>query len=227
MIPGGNKPEEYYAKAVHEARYEFAKFKGRRHDLLNLPDQLLASPPNRIIQYAYKDEVINYILDKAFIELPLKIEHLEAIEQCFAQRDHRETFLAFIERDYRSYELKYLQPQLIEQRNLRVVLPVKIYNNILDLFHCFLASLKKDIMAPLAALSSTNQSFPDLKTDIHQLLRLLLFSKLFVRESTSPSGSMVLPTDPASQQRQRMAPGQSGSVTTRQLQKDLARSEIW
>lgn len=114
MIPGGGRPRDYSAKAVLEARYEFARYKGRRHDLQNLPDQLLASPPNRIVQYAYKGEVINYILDKAFIELPLKIEHLEAIEQCFAQRGHRETFLAFIERDYRSYELKYLQPQLIE-----------------------------------------------------------------------------------------------------------------
>lgn len=130
-------------------------------------------------------------MDKAFVELPLKVEHLEAIEQCFAQREHRDTFLAFIERDYRSYELQYLQPQQIEQRHLRVVLPLKIYNNILDLFHCFLAALKKDIMAPLAALTTTNATFPDLKTDIHQLLRLLLFSKLFVRESSSPAGSMV------------------------------------
>lgn len=77
-------PDEYDPKAIQSAKYEFAKYKGRRHNLLNLPEQLLASPPNRIIQYAYKDEVINYILDKAFIELPLKIEHLEAIEQCFS-----------------------------------------------------------------------------------------------------------------------------------------------
>lgn len=75
------------------------------------------------MQYTYKEEVINYILDKAFVELPLKVEHLEAIEQCFSQREHRETFLTFIERDYKSYELNYLQPQQIEQRNLRVVLP--------------------------------------------------------------------------------------------------------
>ena len=99
-------------------------------------------------------------------------------------------------------------------------MPLKIYNNILDLFHCFLASLKKDIMAPLAALTTSNQSSPDLKTDIHQLLRLLLFSKLFVRESSSPTGSMVqLPTDsgPVVQSRQKAGQGHAGPVATRQL----------
>jgi len=85
-------------------------------------------------------------------------------------------------------------------------------------------------MAPLASLASTSQSRPELKSDIHQLLRLLLFAKLFVRESTSPTGSQVsLPQDPGAAGQQRSKAGQGGMVTvgTRQLQKDLARSEIW
>ena len=49
VIPFGTTSEDYNAKAVYDARYEFAKFQGRRHDLMNLPEQLLASPPNRII----------------------------------------------------------------------------------------------------------------------------------------------------------------------------------
>ena len=80
VIPLGAGSRDYRADAVLDARYEFAKYKGRRYDLHNLTEQLLASPPNRIIQYTYKEEVINYILDKAFVELPLKVEHVEAIE---------------------------------------------------------------------------------------------------------------------------------------------------
>ena len=47
---------------------------GKRYDLEKLPERLLVSPPPRIGQHIFKDEVINYVLDKAFLEQPLKSE---------------------------------------------------------------------------------------------------------------------------------------------------------
>lgn len=46
----------------------------------NLHARLLESPPMRISQYKHKDEVINYVLDKAFIEMPIKEELLISMQ---------------------------------------------------------------------------------------------------------------------------------------------------
>jgi hypothetical protein len=43
-----------------------------------------------------------------------------------------------------------MQPQMIDQRNLKVILPLKIFTNIKDLFWNFLECLKQDIITPLA-----------------------------------------------------------------------------
>jgi len=40
----------------------------------HLNERLLVSPPFNLVQHRYKDEVINFIINKAFIELPLKEE---------------------------------------------------------------------------------------------------------------------------------------------------------
>ena len=58
------------------AKYEFAKFNGRRYDLSNINAKLLAEPPVTLNQHVYKDEIINFVLDKAFVELPLKPEYV-------------------------------------------------------------------------------------------------------------------------------------------------------
>lgn len=66
-------------------------------------------PPHRLVQHVYKDEVINYILDKAFINLPLKVDHVEALQQLFVKSELRDSFLKFLESDYKAYELNCLE----------------------------------------------------------------------------------------------------------------------
>lgn len=136
-----SRAASYDPNCVRQCRYEVAKFQGKRFNLEKLSERLLVSPPNRIIQHAYKDEVINYILDKAFVERPLTSEHVEALEQCFVASENREILLKLIESDYRAYELSYLRPQMIEKRRLKVTLPETIYSNVLSIFHLFLNSL--------------------------------------------------------------------------------------
>ena len=45
----------------------------------NINAKLLAEPPVALNQHVYKDEVINFVLDKALVELPLKPEYVQAI----------------------------------------------------------------------------------------------------------------------------------------------------
>jgi hypothetical protein len=76
-----------------------------------------------------------------------------------------------MEKDYRSYGLDFMRPQEIERRGVRVNLPVKIYQNVAQLFQVFLDKLLADVI---------NQ--PEMESNsehIEHLLRLLLFSKLF------------------------------------------------
>ena len=68
------------------------------------------SPPAKLSQYQYKDEVINFILDKSFIELPIKQEILKASQQCLVKADNRELLLKSLEHDYKSYGLDYASP---------------------------------------------------------------------------------------------------------------------
>lgn len=71
------------------SKYEFAKFNGKRYDLTQLSKKLLVEPPMHIAQHIFKDEVINFVLDKAFLELPLKSECLQAMSQCFLKAENR------------------------------------------------------------------------------------------------------------------------------------------
>lgn len=66
--------KDYNSEAIKETKYEMAKYIGKRYDLEKMPERLLVSPPPRIAQHIFKDEVINYVLDKAFLEQPLKAE---------------------------------------------------------------------------------------------------------------------------------------------------------
>jgi hypothetical protein len=87
-----------------------AKFKGKRFDMGNLHARLLESPPMRIGQYKHKDEIINYVLDKAFVEMPIKEELLISMQQCLANKENREYLLRLLENDYKGYGLSYLKP---------------------------------------------------------------------------------------------------------------------
>jgi hypothetical protein len=144
-LPFLNEDGEYIKDCVGSAFYDVAKFKPQRYDLENLSDRLLVPPPHRLIQHVYKDEIINYVLDKAFINLPLKVEHVEALQQLFVKSDLRESFLKLLESDYKSYELNYLEQQMVERRALQVVLPATIFQNVAGCFHMFLNALAKDM----------------------------------------------------------------------------------
>lgn len=52
----------------NDAKYDFASYKHRRYDLKNLNSDLLMDPPVRLRDHKNPKEVINYILDKAFVE---------------------------------------------------------------------------------------------------------------------------------------------------------------
>ena len=60
------------------SKYEFTKFNGKRFDLDNLKKNLLVPPPATLNQYEFKEEIINFILDKSFIEIPLKGDLIKA-----------------------------------------------------------------------------------------------------------------------------------------------------
>ena len=61
----------------------------------------------RIIDYKYKDETINFILDKCFTQVNIKSESLDAMHNCFTQSEYRDFFLQMLEKDYQSYGLSH------------------------------------------------------------------------------------------------------------------------
>ena len=72
------------------------------------------------------------------------------MQQCLANSENRQYLLKLLENDYKTYGLTYMRPQEIEKRNLKVILPPRIYNNILLIFQLCLESVKKDLISPLA-----------------------------------------------------------------------------
>ena len=156
-----------FESLVLKSSYQFTEFNGKRFNLGNLNDKLLSPPPQFIQQHKYKDEVINYVLNRAFMELPLKIEHMSSLKQFFGansqildpdqikhRADNREALVTLLSNDYREYGLSYMSPQMIEKRNLKVVLPSKIYDNILCIFQTYLEGVKIDVINPLAMAQS-------------------------------------------------------------------------
>lgn len=108
--------------------------------------KLLASPPLRIIDYKHKDETINFVLDKCFMQVNMKSETLDAMHNCLMQSECRDFFLQMLEKDYQSYGLSHLKPQDIDKRNLRVLLPSNIFQNLLNVFTICIDQIKKDII---------------------------------------------------------------------------------
>ena len=61
-----------------KANYEFAKYQGTRYNIheLNESHQLLLEPPASLVSHSSKEEVINSVLDKTFIEQPLSDQYI-------------------------------------------------------------------------------------------------------------------------------------------------------
>lgn len=51
-----------------DANYDFAEYVHRRYDLKSLSDELILDPPQRLKDHKNPKEVINFILDKAFVQ---------------------------------------------------------------------------------------------------------------------------------------------------------------
>ena len=76
-----------------------------------------------------------------------------------------------LEEDYKSYGLDYREADEVVKRNLRVMLPDMIYQNVLEAFQEFLEALRQDMIT----------LGPESKAAcIERLLRVMLYAKLFV-----------------------------------------------
>jgi hypothetical protein len=51
-----------------EAKYVFANYAFKRYNLKNLSAELIKGPPVHLRDHKNSREVLNYILDKAFVE---------------------------------------------------------------------------------------------------------------------------------------------------------------
>ena len=61
---------------LSNSKYQFAPFNAKRYDISNLNPRLLCEPPLQLAQHMYKEEVINYVLDKAFIAQQIKNDYV-------------------------------------------------------------------------------------------------------------------------------------------------------
>jgi len=95
--------------------YEFAEYKPKRFPINELPDKdethIINHPPFRLQDYEFKDEVINYVLDKAFIMQYLSNEQVSVMIELFKENIHRETFLNFMDKDYDHLKLSFKRPE--------------------------------------------------------------------------------------------------------------------
>jgi hypothetical protein len=202
----------------HEASYVFAQYQPQRYDMSGLMNsvqfyssysdqpaghlnevngtngetvgeiepkyhKLLAGPPRTLLSHPDKEETLNFVLDKAFAEWQLTDEHVETLRELFRHPRWRESFLGLVEEDYKSYALNYKEADEVVKRNLRVMLPDMIYQNVQEAFQEFLEALRQDIITQDQALKNTC---------IERLLRVMLYSKLFVARvetMASPSAS--------------------------------------
>ena len=71
---------------------------------------MLAEPPETLLDHKDKKELINYLLDKAFLQQTINIEYIESAKELFKIQENREMFLTLLEADYKSFGLNYLEP---------------------------------------------------------------------------------------------------------------------
>ena len=85
-----------------KCQYEFAEYQPRRYDVSKLPDDhpMLSEPPESVADHVDKKELINFILDKAFLQQALNQEYVQAAQKLFKSEENRELLLTFLEQDY-------------------------------------------------------------------------------------------------------------------------------
>ena len=139
--------------------------------------RLLAGPPRTLLSHSDKEEILNYVLDKAFAEWQLTDEHVETLRELLRHPRWRDSFLRLLEEDYKSIGLDYREADEVVKKNLRVMLPDVIYDNVLEAFQEFLEALRQDMIT----------QGPEQKAAcIDRLLRLMLYAKLFVSRVDKP-----------------------------------------
>ena len=171
-----------------KAAYAFAPYKHQRYDLDSLDSQspLLVVPPATLCEYANQQEVLNYILDKAFVQQPLYNDIISSAQSLFKDSKHRDAFIKLVEIDYQSYQLDWRQPEQVAVRNLSVSLPATIFDNVADLFYLVIEAIRQDTVA-------------DEKTKTSQVMRVLLFSRMFSRSTGGPASQRMLTSISSSQ----------------------------
>lgn len=109
--------------------------------------RLLAGPPRTLLSHPNKQEILNYVLDKAFADWQLSDEHIETLRELFRHPRWRDCFLQLLEEDYKSYGLDYREADEVVKKNLKVMLPDVIYENVLEAFQEFLEALRQDLIS--------------------------------------------------------------------------------
>ena len=145
-----------------KAEYKFAEYKGRRYALktLDADHKLLKAPPQILSEHEDSHEILNFVLDRAFVEQRLNDEYITTFAKLLQQKDCRESLLGMLEKDYKNYEIDFMRPYEIEKRNIRVILPYVIYGNILEIFTMFLDIESQNL-------------------NVVNLLKFMLFARLF------------------------------------------------
>lgn len=147
------------------------------------------------------------MLDKAFAEWQLTDEHVETLRELFRHPRWRDSFLRLLEEDYKSYGLDYREADEVVKRNLRVMLPDMIYQNVLETFQEFLEALRQDMIA----------QGPEQRAGcIDRLLRLMLYAKLFVSR-----------VDPSFTNQSGSGQGHASAPTLKRMLSDLRSAAIW
>jgi len=58
---------------------------------------MLSEPPESVADHVDKKELINFILDKAFLQQALNQEYVQAAQKLFKSEENRELLLTFLE----------------------------------------------------------------------------------------------------------------------------------
>ena len=99
----------------------------KRYNIQTLLDKddthLIVPPPIKIADYEHKSEVINFILDKAFVPQAMTNEQIKVMMDLFKEHKYREMFIEMVYKDYEQYQLNHLMPEQIHTKNLKVNLP--------------------------------------------------------------------------------------------------------
>lgn len=95
------------------------------------------------------------------------------MRELFKNAAIRNNFLDLVEADYKGYGIDYRKPDVVVRTQIKVKLPQIIYGNLKELFLEFLAALYVDMK---------EQDKEEQMKAIDSLLRLLVYSRLFVNE---------------------------------------------